>query len=271
VNQTLGETWDDAGEKISKNKLEARVETYDDELPSDKIVVVTAGVDVQPDRFEIQWKGWAPGVECWILKYLILPAQTDQITAWKEILRPKLFQTFSREGRDLETEAVGIDTGGSATQTAYDYCREYVSDNHLALKGIPGDRPIMPMRPATNWKKKGLEGWGVGVDTTKSTIFEMLKRHDGGPASFHFPNEGLPDDYFDQLTAERRVEKFNRKSGKRTVSWHKPEGRKNEVLDVTVYGFAALQFLRVQRYLDLDERFAELENEDASDGWDEVY
>ena len=271
VNQTLGETWDDAGEKVSKNKLQARVEKYDAELPSDRIVVVTAGVDVQRDRFEVQWIGWAPGQEAWILDYKILPAQTDQITSWKEILRPKLFRSFSREGRELETEAVGIDTGGSATQTAYDYCREYVSDNHLALKGLPGDKPIMPMRAATNWKKRGLEGWGVGVDTAKAQIFEMLNRHEGGPASFHFPDEGLPEDYFDQLTVERKVEQFNRVTGKRSIAWRKPEGRLNEALDVTVYGIAALQFLKIQRYLDLDERFAELESGDESDGWDEVY
>lgn len=272
VNTTLGETWEvDAGEKISKAKLSSRVETYDEELPSANIVVVTAGVDVQPDRFEVEWIGWAPGQEAWVLGYQIFAAQTDQLESWEEVLRPKLFRTFKRDGRELETEAVGIDTGGSATQVAYDYCKKYVSDNHLALKGFDGARPIMPLRPATNWKKKGLEGWAVGVDTAKAQIFDMLKRHEGGPASFHFPDEGLPDDYFDQLTVERKILTVNKKTGRHSVSWKKPQGARNEALDVTVYSIAALEFLKRQRYLDLDERFASLQSEGGGDGWDEVY
>ena len=62
VNLTLGETWEERGEQIDEGSLLARRESYGPELPAG-VCVVTAGVDVQDDRLEVEFVGWGIGEE----------------------------------------------------------------------------------------------------------------------------------------------------------------------------------------------------------------
>ncbi len=269
VNTTLGETWEDVtGESLSKEKLNARCEAYDAPLPSERIVLVTAGVDVQGDRFEVTFDGWGPGMECWTLGHEIIPAETDKLEDWQGRLAPVLEQTFEGFGLELVAEAGGIDTGYQ-TQTAYRFCQLNTSKNWLAFKGVGGDVPLMRPKPMS-WKaKRGLDVFNVGVDAGKDAVFSMLSR-ESGPASTHFPKEGLPPDYFEQVTAEKRRFTLNKKTGQKRFHWHCPEGRRNEAFDCKVYSLAALEWLRIQRRVDLDERYASRDEEQIS-GWDEVF
>lgn len=270
VNTTLGETWEDVhGESLSKEKLHARCEEYLAPLPSERIVAVTAGVDVQGDRFEVTFDGWGPGMECWTLGHVIVPAETDKLDDWKDRLAPVLERTFeSEDGLELTAEAVGIDTGYQ-TQTAYRFCQLHIAKNWLAFKGQPGDRPVMHPKPM-GWKsKRGLDVFNVGVDAGKDVVFSMLAR-ESGPQSTHFPDDGLPADYFEQLTAERRRFTLNKKTGQKRFHWHCPEGRRNEAFDCKVYSYAALEWLRIQRRLDLDERYAS-RNEDSGVSWSDLF
>ena len=268
VNTTLGETWEDvSGESLSKEKLHSRCEEYDSPIPSERIVCVTAGVDVQKDRFEVTFDGWGPGMECWTLCHLIIPAETDRLEDWKERLAPILDERFEGFGVDLVAEAVGIDTGYQ-TQVAYRFCQLNVSKNWLAFKGTPGDRPVMRPKPM-GWKSsRGLDVFNVGVDHAKDTVFGMLSR-ESGPASTHFPDKGLPGDYFEQLTAEKKRFTLNKKTGVKRFHWHKPEGRLNEAFDCKVYSYAALEWLQIQRRLNLDDRYLN-RDEDELD-WDNVF
>lgn len=268
VNTTLGETWEDvSGESLSKEKLHARCEEYEEPIPSENVVCVTAGVDVQGDRFEVTFDGWGPGTECWTLLHQIIPAETDKLEDWKERLAPVLERQFEGFGVELVAEAVGIDTGYQ-TQTAYRFCQLNAAKNWLAFKGLSGDRPIMRPKPM-GWKKaRGLDVFHVGVDAAKDAVFSMLAR-ESGPQSTHFPDTGLPPDYFEQLTAEKRRFTINKKTGAKRFHWHKPEGRRNETFDCKVYSLAALEWLRIQRRLDLDERFAN--RDESSISWDDVF
>ena len=56
----------------------------------------------------------------------------------------------------------------------------------------------------------------------------------------HFPNT-VDDEYFKQLTAEKKISKFVR--GRKTVVWKQTRER-NEALDTFVYSLAALHILQ---------------------------
>ena len=64
TNTELGQTWEEPGEHIDKDELIKRRELYDAEVP-DGVLVLTAAVDVQKDRFEIEVVGWGVGKESW--------------------------------------------------------------------------------------------------------------------------------------------------------------------------------------------------------------
>lgn len=57
VNTELGETWEEPGERLEDTELVNRREVYDAQVPED-VLVLTAGVDVQDDRFEVEVVGW---------------------------------------------------------------------------------------------------------------------------------------------------------------------------------------------------------------------
>jgi phage terminase large subunit GpA-like protein len=125
----------------------------------------------------------------------------------------------------------------------------------IALKGSSSKgRPVIG-RPTTvdiNHKgrtiKGGVQLWMVGTDTAKSLLFNYLASDEEAVPEdrfIHFPN-GLSEDYFEQLTAEVYDPKKD--------IWRKLHGRRNEVVDLFVYCFAAAfhPLLQIDRLRDAD-------------------
>ena len=59
-----------------------RREDWGDNLPDD-VVLITCGVDVQDDRFELEVVGWGRDEECWSLDYQVIygdPSGTSSTT-----------------------------------------------------------------------------------------------------------------------------------------------------------------------------------------------
>ena len=256
INTTLGETFDlNTGETVDPHKLKRRAESFfTDPLP-EKVCYITAGIDQQPDRFEIQVLGWGKGRECWVLNYEILYCDVSLQESWDVTLDEYLdsLEFKHPSGNILTPSYFGIDTGGSATQEAYAYCVNRYHKGRLAMKGMAGEgKPIIPVQHSTSWKMKGIKGWNVGVDTAKEAIYHMLSIEMDGHGFIHFPDSGLPDDYYDQLTSETRKLKIDR-NGRRKYEWWKPAHRRNEALDTFGYALAALEHARpnYDHYMDL--------------------
>ncbi|MCF6200396.1 MAG: phage terminase large subunit family protein, partial [Hyphomicrobiaceae bacterium] len=69
-NLKLGLTYDPAkGSETTPDQLFERREDFGLYLPP-QVLLITAGVDVQHDRLEIQWVGWGSGDEKWILDHV---------------------------------------------------------------------------------------------------------------------------------------------------------------------------------------------------------
>lgn len=76
VNTELGETWEERGEQVEDTELFNRREIYDAVVP-EEVLVLTAGVDVQDDRFEVEIVGWGVGKESWGIRYQIEYHQSE--------------------------------------------------------------------------------------------------------------------------------------------------------------------------------------------------
>ena len=68
VNAFLGESWEDAGEQVDDYAVANRRETYAAQVPAG-VVVLTAGVDVQDDRLEVEVLGHGRDEESWSIKW----------------------------------------------------------------------------------------------------------------------------------------------------------------------------------------------------------
>lgn len=248
VNTKLGETWneDNAGETIDPDSLEARCEPY--EGVPEAVAILTAGVDVQNDRVEVEVVGWGQDEESWSVDYRVIWGDPSVPQLWHE-----LDEYLTRRWRhpvlgDQVVVATAVDTGGHHTQAAYDFCESRIKRRVFAIKGQSGAKLIWPQYASKVGKNKKVRLHMVGVDTAKRDVYNRLKIKEPGAGYCHFP-EGRDPRWFQQLTAETLKVRYHR--GHPTYYWYLPAGRRNEALDCRVYAYAALHGY-YQQGLDLD-------------------
>lgn len=246
VNTCLGETFEEHGEQVGENELMERVEQYNAEAPA-KVLYITGGADVQPDRIEVEFVGWGAGEESWSLGYHVILGDVDipegsPGSPWTKFT-DRVRTTFQHEtAGPLMPSAVCIDTGGTGenTQSIYNYVKRHKGDRIYAVKGKGGaGLPIVgpPNRKRSGKTKRPVDLYIVGTNNAKSVVMKRFKIDAPGAGYCHFPT-GRTDDYFRQLAAEKAVTKFVK--GFPVIEWKKDSGRRNEALDCRVYAFAAL-------------------------------
>ncbi len=240
TNTNLAETWEEAGERIEESELHNRVEIYPAPVPNG-VVVLTAGIDVQKDRIEAELVGWGKGQESWSIDYRKWFGSPTDKTLWDQV-DEWLKRTWDHEtGGFLTVATACIDTGHHAKEV-YEFVLPRQNRRIWAVKGSsqPG-APVYKMGSTVN----GIRLFLAGTDTSKDTLFDRLKLEDFGPGYCHFPNlTAYTEDefeYFKQLTAEERVNKWER--GVLMGSYYRKKRSRNEALDLRIYAMTALAIL----------------------------
>lgn len=242
INTALGEPYEEDAEKVDDKSLAARCEDFGEKAPND-VLVVTCGLDTQPDRVEVERIGWGTGEESWSLDFKIIYGDPTTDEFWREVDEYLLTNTIREDGRELPVQAAAIDTGGSNTQDVYKFVRPRFRRRVYGIKGMGGPgRLVWPKRASKNNKGK-INLFMVGVDAAKDAVYARLKITTRGPGFCHFP-KGREMEWFEQITAEVVQTKYVK--GFPTRVYIKPEGKRNEALDCRVYGYAALQSLNVR-------------------------
>ena len=250
VNTSLGETWEEKGDRVDDQVVESRRAPMGPNVPAD-VVIITAGVDVQDDRLEVEFVGWGRDEESWSLDHVRLYGDPSTKVLW-DTLDETLKRRFPHETQgDMRLHAACVDTGGHFTQMAYAFCKARSARNIWAIKGQGGPgRPIWPLKASTNNKAK-VALYMVGVDAAKESFYTRLAIDEPGPGYCHFPTD-RDDEYFRQLTAEEALTKYSK--GFPHKEWTlKPGHKRNEALDLRVYAIAGLQGL-IARGLQLNRR-----------------
>jgi len=240
VNTFLGETFDsERGEQLDEMDLINRAEDWGDEIP-EEVLLITAGVDTQDDRLEVELIGWARGEESYSLAYHTLYGDPSTAELWlrlDDVLKTPFIHPITGE---MICRSACVDSGGHYTQQVYNYCRTRVGRRIFAIKGIGGEgRPIVGRPSKSNIGKVNL--FPVGVDTAKEVVMARLRIKEPGEGYCHFPT-GRSEEYYRMLTSEKRVVKYYK--GRPRNEWVKTRTR-NEALDCRVYGTAALSILNL--------------------------
>jgi len=257
-NTRLAKVWDAAQEQTKADVLRQRARLEDFTLGSlsAAVMMITGAVDVQANRLEFMAMGWGVGMERWVVDYQVVsgdPADERTWAALDELLKVKYRHPC---GVGLGILAVAVDSGGHHTDEVYQFCRVRRWRNVFAIKGAskPG-KPVIAQRPSmvdVTWKgqteRNGAELWFVGTDTAKDWIYNRYP-FESGPGALHFAND-LPDDFFDQCVAERKVARYVR--GHKRIEWVKGKAERNEALDLMVYCLAMAHYLGLNRYKEHD-------------------
>jgi phage terminase large subunit GpA-like protein len=254
INTFLGETWEEQGEQVDEMDLMERAENWGDELPED-VLLITAGVDVQDDRLEIEIVGWGRGEETWSIAYETMYGDPSSAELWNR-LDVTLGRKFDHPTLgEMVIRSVCVDSGGHYTQQVYNYARLRAGRRVFAIKGVGGEgKPIVGRPTKNNIGKINL--FPVGTDTAKEIVYARLKIREEGEGYCHFP-VGRSDEYFRMLTAEKKVTRYFK--GRPRTEWAKIRTR-NEALDCRVYATAALAILN----LNLEAVYTQAQNRVSS-------
>jgi phage terminase large subunit GpA-like protein len=237
VNTFLGETWEEQGDRIDEFDLIERCENWGKDLPED-VLLLTAGVDVQDNRLEVEIVGWGRGEESWSISYQTIYGDPSTSELWAR-LDTVLQEKFTHPTLgEMIVRGACVDSGGHYTQQVYNYARLRAGRRVFAIKGIGGEGKPVAGRPTKNNIGK-INLFPVGVDTAKEIVYARLKMKEEGDGYCHFPI-GRDEEYFRMLTAEKKVTKYFK--GRPRMEWQKIRTR-NEALDCRVYATAALAIL----------------------------
>lgn len=242
INTVLGETWEEEAEKLEEESLLKRCEGYPAEVP-DEVRVLTAAVDVQDDRFEIEVVGWGAGKESWGIQYHVIYGDLRQPKIWNELDQFLLHTWKNKAGQRFGIAITCVDTGGHYTTEVYRFCAAREARKVYAIKGQGtqngGYVPLINNHKRTPREKAIL--FNLGVDEGKAKVFSSLKIAEVGAGFCHFPlGRGYNFEYFRGLTAE--VLEIKKRMGVAHRVWKQIRDR-NEPLDLRVYNTAALEIL----------------------------
>lgn len=219
------------------------------EIP-DGVLVLTAAVDVQDDRFEVEVMGWGKGYESWGIKYEKLAGNMELDETWDKLAEYLDREFFFSSGSGLLIAATCIDTGGHHTTKCYQFLKrmEKRRKRIFGIKGMSREKagegiPLIHMLSKNNQYEVGI--FILGVDNGKEIVTTRLATNDEGPGYCHFPINkelGYDETYIKGLNSEQRVTEV--KDGRAVIKWKKKAGTRNEPLDLRVYNTAAIEILR---------------------------
>jgi phage terminase large subunit GpA-like protein len=257
-NTRLGLTHDNTESTTTVDKLKALATLYPMRVVPAQALVLTMAVDTQDDRLEVQIEAWGPGLQHWLVDYIVLngspavhPVTPGSVWQRLDAIRrtPLPHASF---GQPIMISAYGIDTGGSHTQDVYNYVAAREHLNCLALKGANRpNKPIISQIPSKvdiEWggtkRENGVALWMVGTDVAKDWLHNRVRIVDG-PGAMHTP-VGLPDTWYEGFLAERKEVSYRR--GRVFVEWKCPQGARNEPLDLSVYNLSVAHSLGLHKW-----------------------
>ncbi len=253
ANVSLSQTYSVAGDQADPDALESRAEEFAAQVPMGG-VYLTAGIDMQEDRLELEVVAWGEGEESWSVDYRVLWGDPLAGDVWND-LDDVLAGVYTHEtGAPLPIMAACLDTGGSKgyTQCAYEYLRGKTGRRLFGIKGLPNfGRPIVEkmMRKQSGKNARKIDLFGVGVDEAKLIVMRRLAVEKPGPGYCHIPADRNAEDnghtlaeWCKQITAEKLVIHYVK--GDPVRAWHKSDKARNEALDCRAYALAALKIMQ---------------------------
>lgn len=241
-NTVLGLDYEYVGESISDLAVAQRVESYTTTTIPNEVFVLTAGVDVQGDRFEWEVLGHTENGSTFNIDYKIYPCDTKDESSYEELKNQLLNTKYVRhDGVELQVFLTLIDSGYN-TKQVYKFVGINKKNRIYAVKGVAGPKAMIVESKS---KYGNANFYKVGVDIFKEMLFNQLQITDPSkPGYCHFP-EDRSQEYFVQLCqSETRTWNID-KHGK--GYWHfekRDANTRNEPLDCRVYALAAFDILK---------------------------
>lgn len=236
VNTVLGLPYDDTGERVNENSLMERAEPYDKSMLPDGVLVLTCGIDTQPDRLEMEVIGWGVGEENWSIDYHVIHGDPNEKLVWQQLDLYLSTEYHHPNGIKLKVARAFIDAMGANTKAVYEYTRQRMGAGIFPCRGIGGDGVPAVRSPSVKVGSQNDRPWLVGINMLKDALYGRLRIDEYGPGYCHFPVR-YELRYYEGLASEEVMVRM--KGGRPVREYYVLPGRRNEPLDTRIYGTAA--------------------------------
>lgn len=214
------------------------------------VVLASCFIDVQNNRLELEWKGWARDEQSWGLAYTVLdgnPLDIQPGSVWHRAIK-ELERTFTREdGAVLRLNMCFVD-GGKWGDWAYAFYRLVcqtdtpIRGKVLLSKGVGRHGEPINCRKMSSIHRN-IKGIPIGVWAAKDLVYARLRlqRNDDGtfpPGYMHHPLT-YDENHFQQLTSDHVLLDFV--AGEEVRKYGNNEGKRDEALDTAVGNLAVFK------------------------------
>lgn len=236
VTTTLAEPWEDRGRRVEPQALSSRLEDYGAGVDAPRgVIALTAGIDVQIDRFEVQVIGWGFGGRSWVVDAHVVPGDPTHPEVQAALLAALDERYRHASGAWLGVRCTAVDSGYLPEKVAYALAARRPR-RIVAVKGV-GGRMGEPSILKFDANKPPVL---LNVDGLKLEIALGLELAAPGPGYMTLNRRCCDEDYLAQLCAEHRETK--RRQGVASLVWVQDRER-NEALDTAAYARGALRIL----------------------------
>ncbi|SDT96923.1 Phage terminase, large subunit GpA [Stappia sp. ES.058] len=199
-------------------------------------LVTTLGIDCQDDRVEWHLVGWGRNKQRYVIHYGVIAGHIRE-----DATRSKLDTLLKQDwpnvfGQRLLVDMVAID-GNAYTAEVWEWVRRHPAGRVIMVRGARSETaPLLQrVKKETDEKTGKLKRYSRRFYNFNGAVFKMalyanLRKTDPLEPGFVGLPRGLEDEYYRQLTSERRVEKKLR-SGFKVYVWEKDSAQANEALD----------------------------------------
>lgn len=245
VNTALAEGWEDRASSVAPHTLMSRRESYGEGVDVPEWApCLTAGIDVQIDRFAVAVVAWGLAGERAVVDWREIPGDPKLPETQAALLEMLGGRYFHASGHRLPIHAACIDSGFS-TEDIYDLVLAQQHRKLFATKGVAGrsGEPIVSKASEKSYGRRSrpVRLYTINVDDAKADVMNALTVTTPGAGCFHFP-ERVDEEFFAQLCAEHREQRYNKSNVATHSVWVQDRAR-NEALDCVVMALAALRLL----------------------------
>ncbi len=224
-------------------------------------LLVTLGIDCQGDRVEWQVVAFGRLNRRFIIDYGVIPGHISE-PATRDLLDAQIASTYPNcSGRQVGIDLTAID-GNAWTEDVWGWASRHPSSKVIMVRG--GNRDASPVleqvRKERNAAGKPLKYskrfYNFGASVLKMALYRNLTKRDPEEPGYISFARGLGDEYYRQLTAERRIGK--KRFGVETFRWVPEPGQRNEGLDTHLQAETAANRLGLRSMPDRRWDFYEL-------------
>ena len=205
------------------------------------------GIDCQIDRVEWQLVGFGAEYHRYVIDYGIIGRHISDANCQRNLDLVLARKWKNSVGHEFGVDFAAID-GNAWTEDVWAFARRHPANKLVMVRGRGDDAApklalVKRERNESTGKvlARSRRFYNLGVSTLKMSLYRDLQKDDPTERGYvPFPS-GLDDDYFQELTSERRT--AVKRHGFTVYRWTKDDRQDNEALDTAIIATgAALRF-----------------------------